>query len=272
MALESLSEVQRRLADAGFGDDLVAAGARLCSTATGVGHDPATLKAAEIVRFEGASDPDDEALLIAVSTRDGVPLGTFTTPYGPQASAEQAEILRHLHRVVLSAEETSEHSVHDHVAAVFADRASAEAAIDDLREVGLGSEHLGVAIHHSDSVVFERDEEQDMIHDIEAGVGAGAALGFLGGMLLFAFAVPGVGTLAAGGIAALGAASGFGGAMLGGYAGVAAASEEFDEHQHLRETRLQPGEVMVVACAHKHGALVEGALQRHGGRLVSASE
>jgi hypothetical protein len=164
-----------------------------------------------------------------------------------------------------------QHTAHDHVAAVFADRVSAEAAIDDLREVGLGSEHLGVAIHHSDRVVFERDEEQDMFDDVEAGVGAGAALGFVGGMLLFAIAVPGVGTLGAGGIAALGAATGFGGAMLGGF-GVAAASEELDEHQRLRETRLQPGEVLVVACAHAHAAQVEGALQRHGGRLVSVGE
>jgi len=270
MALESLSEAQRRLADAGFGDDLVAAGSRLRSATTGAEHDPATLKAAEIVRFEGVSDPDDEALLIAVSTREDVPLGTFTTPYGSSASTEQAEILRHLHRVVVSAEQTSEHAAHDHIAAVFPDRTSAEAAIEDLREVGLGSEHLGVAIHDSDRVVFERDEELDMFHDVEAGVGAGAALGFLGGMLLFAFAGPG--TLVAGGIAALGAAGGIGGAMLGGFAGVAAANEEFDEHQHLRETRLQPGEVMVVACAHAHAAQVEGALQRHGGRLVAIGE
>ena len=91
-------------------------------------------------------------------------------------------------------------------------------------------------------------------------------------MLLFGIAVPGVGTLGAGGIAALGASSGLGGAMLGMYPGVAAASEEFDEHQHLRETRLQPGEVLVVACAHDHQRLVEAALQRHGGRLVSVGD
>jgi len=174
MARESLSETQVRLADAGFGDDLVATGSRLRSTTIGVERDPATLKAGEIVRFEGVSDPDEEAVLVAVSTRGGVPLGTFTTPCGPWASADQGEILRHLHRVVLSAEQTSEHGAHDHVVAVFADRVSAEAA----------------------------------------------------------------------------------------------ASEDFDEHRHLRETRLQSREVLVVACAHDHEALVEGALQRHGGRLV----
>ena len=155
--------------------------------------------------------------------------------------------------MVLSAEQTSEHDAHDHVAAVFADRVYAEAAIDDLREVGLGSEHLGIAIHHSDTVVFERDEEHDKIDDVEVG----AALGFLGGMLLLGIAVPGDGTLGAGGLAALGAAGGFGGAMLGGFFGVAAASDEFDEHQRLRETRLNPGEVLVVACGHDHPGLVE---------------
>ena len=206
---------------------------------------------------------------MAVSTRDGEPLGTFTTPYGPLASADQGEDPRHLHRVVVSAEQAAAHATHDHIAAVSANRESAEAAVGALREVGLGSEHLGAAVHHSDAVVFERDEQRDMIEDVARGVGAGSVLGFLGGMLLFAIAVPGVGTLGAGGIAALGIGSGISGALVGTMLGVAAASEEFDEHQRLRETPLLPGEVLVVACAHANAAVVEGALQRHGGRLVS---
>ena len=268
MALESLSHVQDRLGQRGFGHTLVATEFGLRDLTTGLDHEPDQLQVAETVRFEGASDPDDEAILLAIATRDGHPLGTFTTPYGRQASAAQAYLLRHLHRVVVTSEEAAVHGDHDHVAAVFKSRMSAEAAIEDLREVGLGSDHLGVAIGHDDRAVFERDEEADLAHDVEKGVGAGAALGLLGGMLLFSVAVPGIGALGAGGIVALGAASGFGGAMLGGYFGIAADMATLEEHDQLRHTQLAPGEVLVVACGHHHRDLVQAAFQRHGGRHV----
>ena len=268
MTLEALADVQRRFSEAGFDDDLVVAGSCLRSVTTGLEYDPATLQAAEVLRFEGMSDPDDEAVLVAVATRAGQPLGTFTAPYGPSASAEQAELLEHLHRVVVSEEERAKHTTHDHVTAIFPDRGSAEAAITDLREVGLGSEQLGVAIRGTDAVVFEYDEDQDLAHDAKAGAGVGAILGVLGGMLLFTVAGPGIGLLGAGGIAALAASSGYGGAMLGFYTGVFRASGEFDEHEALRETRLQPGEVLVVACGHHQPESVKNALQRHAGRLV----
>ena len=111
-----------------------------------------------------------------------------------------------------------------------------------------------------------------MIHNVQKGIGTGAALGALGGMLVFAIAAPGLGIVGAGGIAAMGAAGGFGGAMLGGYTGVAASNEEFEEHQRLAGTRLQPGEVLVVACGHNHRQLVEDIFARHGGRLVTPDE
>ncbi len=91
-------------------------------------------------------------------------------------------------------------------------------------------------------------------------------------MLLFAIAAPGLGLLGAGGIVAAGAAGGFGGAMLGGYAGVATSNEELEAHQRLAETRLEPGEVLVVACGHQHRQLVEDTFARHGGRLVIPDE
>jgi len=46
-----------------------------------------------------------------------------------------------------------------HIAAVFGDRAHATEAVDALRELGLGSDHLGVAVRGEDAVVFEHDDE-----------------------------------------------------------------------------------------------------------------
>ena len=266
MTLETLSATQQRLSDAGFEDDLIARDGRLHATRSGQNFDPRELFAAEIVRFEGNSDPDDEALLVAVATRAGAPVGTFTVPYGPNTSADEAEVLRHLHRVVASAEEIAAHDKHDHVAAVFPSRETAEAAVADLREIGLGSEHLGIAVHQSEPAVFEHDEAADLAKSTEAGVATGAVLGFLGGMLLFGLAVPGLG---AGGILALGAAGATGGAMTGGFWGVFASSDEFDEHEDLRQTSLNAGEVLVVACSHNHRQAVEDAFLRHAGRLTA---
>ncbi len=268
MALDTLSETQRRLADAGFVADLTASGKVLHDSKRGVDYEPDALRVMELVRFEGQSDPGDEALLLAVATRDGTPVGTFTTPFGPNASAEEAEIVRHLHRVVATDEETAAHGSHDHIAAILPSREAAEAAIKELREVGLGSEHLGVALRHGDHAVFERDEEVDLGHDVEAGVLGGAGVGVLAGVALFAVAVPGIGLA---GVAAIGAATALGGTMLGGYLGVFRASEEFDSHEKLREIALEPDEVLVVACGHHHPDLVEAAMERHGGRLIATA-
>lgn len=263
-----MAEVHQRLGEAGFVEQLVADSGRLRSTATGARYAPGEVLVAEVVRFEGASDPADEALVLAVATRDGEPVGTITTAYGPNATAQEAEVLGHLHQIFVSDEERAAHDEHDHIGAVFADRHSAEAAIADLREVGLGSEHLGASLGHGDRVVFEHDESTDFLHDVEAGAGTGAVLGLIGGMLVFSLALPGIGTLGAGGILAVGAATGIGGAMLGGYAGVAAADRDLDAHERLSHQPLGPHEVMVVACSHAHPELVTAAMERHGGRLL----
>jgi hypothetical protein len=272
MAMETMTEALARLDAAGFGDDLVVAGSELRRAAAGEALDPSTLRAVEIVRFEGASDPDDEAVVVAVATRAGVPVGTLTLPYGPGASTDEAAVLKHLHRTLVDATEVAvAHDAHDHIAAVFGDRRSAEAAVADLREIGLCSEHLGVAVHGREHTVFEYDDEADLEHSLETSIGAGAVLGFLGGMLLFAVAVPGIGTLGAGGIAALGGGCVLGGALVGGTAGLAATAGEWDSHQRLRETHLEPHEVLVVACAHHHPRQLRDAFLRHGGRLVEVT-
>lgn len=268
MALETISEAHRRLAAAGFVADLTAVDGRLRSAGDGAEYDPSTLLAAEIARFEGVSDPDDEAVLVAVATRDHVPIGTFTVPYGPATSPAETEVLEHLHRIVVDDAELDAHDAHDHVVAIVDGREAAEAVVAELREVGLGSEHLGLAVRRGDSMVFEHDEDADLGHDLEAGVGAGAIVGFVAGVLLFGVTVPGLGALGAGGLVALGAGSGMGGAMLGGLLGVGAASEEFDSHRRLRELHLSGDEVLIVVCGHEHTDLVESAVARHGGRLL----
>jgi hypothetical protein len=159
------------------------------------------------------------------------------------------------------------HAKHDHIAAVFPDRAHAEAVVEALRALGLGSEHLGVAVRGTDPIAFEHDEQTDLVHDLEVGAAAGTPIGALAGLALVAVAVPGV---AVGGVLALGGAFALAGFLLGSYVGVAAGAEGWTAHEHFEDVALEPGEVMVVVCSHGHGDTVNDVMRRHGGRLLRA--
>jgi hypothetical protein len=167
-----------------------------------------------------------------------------------------------------SAEDIRAHAEHDHIAAVFADRGHAETAVDELRALGLGSEHLGVAVRGTDGIAFEHDEQTDLIHDVEVGTAADTPIGALAGLALFAVAVPGV---AVGGILALGGAAALWGLLMGSYVGVAVGAEGWTKHETFEDVALEPGEVMVVVCSHGHRDAVNAVMERHGGRLLRAT-
>lgn len=167
----------------------------------------------------------------------------------------------------LSPEEIRAHDEHDHLAAVFADRRHAVEAVEQLRSLGLGSEHLGIAVHGDDAVAFEHDADVELAHDSELGAIAGVPIGAIAGIGLAALAVPGIGMIGVGGLLAISGASALWGGLLGAYFGAAAGESGWIEHENLGYTALEPGEVLVVVCSHAHPDLVREALERHGGRL-----
>lgn len=265
--METMSEALERLAESGFGEDLIPDGPHLRAVGSGAEHDPAELAVVEVTRFEGPTDPADEAVVFALTSATGEPLGTFTMPYGPAAGPEDAGIVERLHRPPFDEADIRAHQEHDHLLAVFASRAGAEAAVAELRQLGLGSDRLGVAVHGPGQVAFEHDAEADLGHDVELGAGGGAVVGFLAGFALLGTMVPVVGAVGVGGLLAVGAATGFGGAMLGGYLGVAREEHALTVHEQIARTRLQPGEVLVAVCSHGHPDAALDVLQRHGGDL-----
>jgi len=159
------------------------------------------------------------------------------------------------------------HDEHDHLAAVFADRRHAVDTVDELRLLGLGSEHLGIAVHGDDSVVFEHDADTELLHDAELGAVAGAPIGAIAGIGLAALAVPGIGVIGVGGMLALAGASTLWGGLLGAYLGAAAGESGWMEHEDIGYTALDEGEVLVVVCSHGHGDAVREVTQRHAGHL-----
>lgn len=159
------------------------------------------------------------------------------------------------------------HAEHDHIAGVFPDRATATAAIDRLRELGLGSEHLGLAVHGGESIVFEHDADHELVHDTEIGVLAGAPIGAIAGLAVAALAVPGIGLVGLGGMFAIAGASALWGGLIGGYVGATVGDEGWNAHHDLSYTALEPGEVLVVVCSHGHADAIREVIEQHSGRV-----
>jgi hypothetical protein len=268
MPIDTVTHVRTMLADAGFAKELVADDGRLCVESSDECYAPADLAVAQLVRFRGITTAEEEGLLFALATTDGRPLGTYVPAYHPATAASDAAIVEQLHEHVISDHEVQSHARHDHIAAVFDDRKAALAAVDELRQLGVGSDRLGLAVREGADRAYERDAERDAIHDTEVGVAAGAAIGFLAGMSIAAVALIPGGVIGLGGILALGVPTGLGGAMLGGFMGGAVAERAFTEREELSAVPLEPGQVLVATCSYGHAGTVEAVMERHGGDLL----
>ena len=272
MTVDTVAHVRATLADAGFTEDLVADHGELRVMSSGERHAPADLVVMQLVRFRGITAAEEEGLLFALATADRRPLGIYVPAYHPATSITDAAIVEQLHERVISDHELRAHARHDHIAAVFANRNNAQAAVDDLRHLGLGSDRLGLAIREGADRAFERDAGTDVIRDTEIGVAAGAAVGYLAGLSIAAVALIPGGVVGLGGILALGVPIGMGGAVLGGFLGDALAERSFAEREELDDVPLEPGQVLVAVCSHGHPGTVEEVMERHGGQLLLRAE
>lgn len=165
-----------------------------------------------------------------------------------------------------------------HLAAVFAGREEAAAAIHELKESGRyqGGE-IGVAMR-------DRTEEGELAHETGSHTRAAAGLGLLGGGVLGGLAgwlvaagvlgIPGVGPVVAGGAlaTALGvtggtAAVGAGvGATAGGLAGALVGLGIPEEDARWYEQGFREGGVVVTVRTQDTAHAIE-VLRRHGGAL-----
>lgn len=93
-SMETQQQAIRRLRAQGYDADLwIAEGGTL--TDGSKAWDPENAAVEHLVRFEGASNPDDEAMVLGVSIIDG-PRGIVTLPYGPNLSGPQAQTVKRL--------------------------------------------------------------------------------------------------------------------------------------------------------------------------------
>lgn len=97
--METLTEAMRRLRAKGFVHDLRASqGGQLRCGTCGSFSDPENYAITETIRFEGDSNPDDQAILLAVVCPSGC-LAQFSAAFGPTTSALDTEVLQRLGNV-----------------------------------------------------------------------------------------------------------------------------------------------------------------------------
>lgn len=96
MALESLSHAMARLEAAGYTEELRAEDGGLRHVGADHVIRPEDAVVHEIVRFEGESDPDDEAALFALECPTCSIRGTYVVAFGPDMPAEDVEVVPRL--------------------------------------------------------------------------------------------------------------------------------------------------------------------------------
>ena len=95
--MEDLAHAVERLTKAGYRDDFRAERGGLRAVQAGRTYEPESLVVDEVARFEGESDPDDEAVVFALRTEASDTRGTYVVAYGTYVDPIDAEMMRRLH-------------------------------------------------------------------------------------------------------------------------------------------------------------------------------
>lgn len=86
----------RALEALGYTDELQLDGSGITCTACGTRHEPERLVVTHTFRFEGPSDPADEAIVLGVECPACGVKSTVVSAYGPEAEPALFEILQRL--------------------------------------------------------------------------------------------------------------------------------------------------------------------------------
>lgn len=90
--METMLEAIERLRSNGYRTDWYAQNGHLHCRGCQLTTDPSRVVVDDIVRFEGDSDPGDEAILFALGTSDGHH-GIYITAYGPETPTADLDVV-----------------------------------------------------------------------------------------------------------------------------------------------------------------------------------
>ncbi len=93
---ETLSQAVDRLTAHGYTDAFRAEPDGMRAIVADILYRPESLVVEEVARFEGITDPADEAIVLALHCREDGIKGTYTVPFGPGVGALEAEMMHRL--------------------------------------------------------------------------------------------------------------------------------------------------------------------------------
>lgn len=96
--MKTLSSCSRSLDKLGFTTQFKVNGCNLKSLDTEKEYEPSQIKVVNFYRFEGASNPDDNAILYAIETNDGE-RGTLTDAYGAYGDPNIAAFIQQVDNI-----------------------------------------------------------------------------------------------------------------------------------------------------------------------------
>jgi hypothetical protein len=94
----SVTEAIALLEADGYRSDFSFRAGHVQCQACGIDHRPAQLVVRHTFRFEGDTDPGDEAIVLGIECPACGIRGIVVSAYGPEASPEFVELVTHLHR------------------------------------------------------------------------------------------------------------------------------------------------------------------------------
>ncbi|HEX5045091.1 MAG TPA: hypothetical protein VFV75_19510 [Candidatus Polarisedimenticolaceae bacterium] len=94
--METMVDALRRFGSRGYTDAFQARPEGLRNLSTGDLFPPEDLIVEDLARFEGQSDPGDEATIFALRSRDGATRGTYTVTFGTQMDTLDAAMVPRL--------------------------------------------------------------------------------------------------------------------------------------------------------------------------------
>jgi hypothetical protein len=128
------------------------------------------------------------------------------------------------------------------VPALFSDRASAEAAVNALREAGIEESDIGVAVPVPERNRISDESGKEALEGAVAGAAIGGRLGILGGIGLAVFAL---GPIGVGGLFLAGASGLLWGGAVGGLLGVITRVRRQPDVDRWSELTLDDQSVLV---------------------------
>ena len=159
------------------------------------------------------------------------------------------------------------------VVGVFSNRSDAQAAVRELKSIGVSDDRIGVVSKKSDgSSGADVDDGSMMGEGAAIGAATGAGVGALWALGIAAGALPAIGPVIAGGMLASVLASAAGGAAAAGLIGALIGLGIPEEDAAYYEGEVKAGRTLVTVRGGQDDARIHAILRRHAGYEMANEE